>query len=255
MNKYKLTVCVFACATLQKYKEQILKIEETWGKRSIQKGVKVLYFLGEEKTDLIDVDKYIYLKNVGNNVESASHKQNLGLKFICENYNTEFVFCCGSDTFLNVDKALKYLDTLNSSKNLYIGGDGDYRKVGNDNIYYHSGGGGFFLSNSLLQILYPKLQNLQAEWEDICNSNYVHYLKVACDVLIGYYVKDIKDIEIIKKNKCFKGCNHKGYANNNTFKCCNIVNINELISCHYMTLSDFDEFYSILEENNYFTDL
>ena len=252
MTKYKLVVCVFACPTVEKYKKEILKIEETWGKRANEKGVKVLYFLGEEPTDLINVDKYIYLKNVENNYESASHKQNLGLKFVCENYTTNFVFCCGSDTFLNVDKALEYLDTLDSSKNLYIGGCGGYRQVGNDNIYYHSGGGGFILSNSVLQYLYPKLQSLQNEWEYMCSSNNVHYLKVACDVLIGYYVKDIKDIEIVDKKQSFNSCNHKGYATNN-FRCCHVVNINELISCHYMTLSDFDEFNYILEKNNYFT--
>ena len=93
-NNCDLIVCVFACATIQKYKDEILKIEETWGKRAAEKGVKVLYFLGEEPTDLIDNEKYIYLKNVENDVASAAHKQNLGLKYIYENYDAEFVFVC-----------------------------------------------------------------------------------------------------------------------------------------------------------------
>lgn len=253
MTEIDLIICVFACATVPKYKDEILKIEETWGKRAIEKGVKVLYFLGEESTDLIDEDKYIYLKNVGNDYDSASHKQNLGLKYIYENYNAEFVFTCGTDTYVNVDKMLAYIKGFDSSKNLYIGGDGDHRQVGTENIYYHSGGGGFILSKSVLKTIYPKLQNLQNEWITICHHNNVSYLVTACDVLMGYIVKDIENIDIVEKRHSFKGCNHKGYAYNNTLACCvDKIKISDIISCHYMTLQDFDDFTSILETNNYF---
>ena len=63
---FKLVVCVFACATIEEYKNEILNIEKTWGKRATEKNTKVLYFLGEEETELKDDSKYIYLKNVGN---------------------------------------------------------------------------------------------------------------------------------------------------------------------------------------------
>jgi len=253
MSHTELIICVFACATVQKYKDEILKIEETWGKRANEKGVKVLYFLGEESTDLIDDEKYIYLKNVGNDYESASHKQNLGLKYIYENYNADFVFTCGSDTYVNIDKMLACIKSFDSSKNLYIGGDSGYREVGCENIYYHSGGGGFILSKPVLKSIHPKLQNLQNEWENICHHNDVSYLTTACDVLMGYIVKDIENIDIVEKMDSFKGCNYKGYAYDNTLACCvDKINIPDIISCHYMTLKDFDEFTSILANNNYF---
>jgi Fringe-like len=253
MTVTDLIICVFACATVPKYKDEILKIEETWGKRAVEKGVKVLYFLGEEPTDLIDEGKYIYLKNVRNDYDSASHKQNLGLKHIYENYKAEFVFTCGTDTYVNVDKMLVCIKGFDRSKNLYIGGDGDHRQVGDENIYYHSGGGGFILSKSVLKTIYPKLQNIQNEWENICHRNDVSYLITACDVLMGYIVKDIENIEIVEKRHSFKGCNHKGYAYNNTLACCvDKIKISDIISCHYMTLQDFDDFTSILETNNYF---
>ena len=282
MTDRELIICVFSCATVQKYRDEILKIEETWGKRAIEKGVKVLYFLGEEPfslrhglkgvvdgrgvvhvinksvdlTHLIEEAKYIYLKNVGNDYDSASHKQNLGLKYIYENYDAKFVFTCGTDTYVNIDKMLDYIKGFDSSKNLYIGGDGDYRQVGDENIYYHSGGGGFILSKSVLKSIHPRLQNLQNEWINICHDNHVDYLVTACDVLMGYIVKDIENIEIIEKRHSFKGCNHKGYAYNNTLACCvDKINISDIISCHYMTLQDFDEFTSILGNNNYFMNL
>ena len=77
-------------------------------------------------------------------------------------------------------------------------------------------------------------------------NNNVQNLIPACDVLIGYYVSKKGDIEIIK-NENFHGCNYKGYANSNTFKCCGDKVIKEnIISCHHMTLDDFDEYTNIL---------
>jgi hypothetical protein len=122
------------------------------------------------------------------------------------------------------------MSTYFDNKKLYIGGHGDYRMIGNENIYYHSGGG-FILSKAILSELYPQLYNIQNEWVTICSKNYVEYLIPACDVLIGYYVSKKDDIEIIK-NENFYACNHKGYCHNNTFKCCGDKVIKEnIISC------------------------
>lgn len=250
--KYKMIVNIFACATVEKYKQEIIKINETWGKKAEENGIKILFFLGEEKTDLINENKYIYLKDVENDYESAAYKQNLGLKYIYENYNADFVFTCGTDTYINIDKLLLYINQLDKNKKLYIGGHGDYRIIGNDNVYFHSGGAGFILSNSVSSELYPQLCNIQNEWENICLINNVEYLITACDVLISYYVGKIIDIEIIK-NKNFYSCNHKGLCYNSTLLCCGKkVNVYEIISCHNMTMRDFDELTLILENNNFF---
>ena len=246
--KYKIIVNIFACSTVEKYKQEIIKINETWGKKAEENGIKILFFLGEEKTDLIDENKYIYLKDVKNDYNSAAYKQNLGLKYIYENYNADFVFTCGTDTYINIDNLLLYVNQFDKNKKLYIGGHGDYRMIENNNIYFHSGGSGFILSNSVLCELYSRLYNIQNEWSTICSRNYVEYLITACDVLIGYYVSKIVNVEIIK-NENFYGCNFKGYANNNTFNCCgDKVNISEIISCHNMTLTDFDEYTNILNK-------
>jgi len=138
---HDIVICIFACATIDKYKNQILKINDTWGKYAENKGIKVLYFLGEEPTDLID-DKYVYLKGVSNDYLSASYKQNLGLKYIYENYDAKYVYCCGTDTYINIEKLILYLKTFNDHDKLYIGGGGNntlYRNIGNRMIYYHSG--------------------------------------------------------------------------------------------------------------------
>ena len=250
--KYKLVINIFACATVEKYKNEILKINETWGKVAEELGIKVLFFLGEEQTDLKDDTKYIYLKGVNNDYNSASYKQNLGLKYIYENYCADFIFTCGTDTYINIQKILLYIDTFDKNKNLYIGGHGDYRFVNNKNTYYHSGCG-FFITNNILSLLYSKLYKVQDEWTEICKNSNVDYLIPYCDVLIGYYLSMI-DVETIKSDYFFS-CNYNGLANNNTFNCCqNKIKLNEIICCHNMNLSEFDEYTEILEKNNYFID-
>jgi len=239
---YKIIINIFACATIEKYKQEIIKINETWGKKAEENGIKILFFLGMEPTEFTDTSKYIHLEHVSNDYQSASHKQNLGLKYIYENYNADFIYTCGTDTYIHIDNLLSYVNQFDINKKLYIGGHGDSRQIGNKKIYFHSGGSGFILSYKVLEILYLHLHIIQSEWKNICINNNVSYLCTACDVLIGYYVTKINNIEIIKDSK-FYGCNYKGYANNNTFLCCgNKVNPQELIACHHMSLHDFDEY-------------
>jgi hypothetical protein len=244
----RIIFCIYGCATIEKYKNQILKINETWGKKAEEKDFKILYFLGEEKTNLLD-DKYIYLEGVDNIYSSASYKQNLGLKYIYENYNPDYIFVCGTDTYVNIEKLSSYLNNFNKDEKLYIGGHGDTRKIGNNNIYFHSGGSGFILTNKTLEFLYTNSSNSIEEWINICNKNHVEYLIDACDVQIAYNLKD--DIQFIKDDESFYSCNYKGFANN-IICCASKIKIDKIISCHNMSLSDFDEFTILLENNKYF---
>jgi len=256
MKNIKIIICVFACVTVQKYKDEVLKIEETWGKRAAKKGVKILYFLGEEPTDLHDSSKYIYLKNVNNDYNSASEKQNLGLKYIYENYNYDYVFVCGSDTYVNIDKMIEFIKDYNCEEPLYIGGHGDTRVIGDFDCYFHSGGSGFILSKECLRLIHHSLSDMFLKWTEICNKFCCENLIPACDLAISYFLqKDFGStlIMVTTLNDEFIACNHKGLAYNNTFVCCgNKINPKNIISCHRMTLGDFDEFTDILERNNYF---
>ena len=66
---------------------------------------------------------------ISNDYLSASYKQNLGLKYVYERINPKFVYCCGTDTYIFIDRLLEYIKKLNYNDMLYIGGDGDYRYV------------------------------------------------------------------------------------------------------------------------------
>jgi hypothetical protein len=93
-----LSICVYACDKLPKYKSQIKDIQDTWGKVAKQYHIPVLYFLGEEKTDLSG-GEFINLKGVKDDYESASHKQNLGLAYIHDHVPSQFVIAVGTDTY------------------------------------------------------------------------------------------------------------------------------------------------------------
>jgi hypothetical protein len=150
MEDYDLIILIFACYTITKYKEQINILNETWVKKcSEYKNIKVLYFLGEQKIDqFIDTQtiKYINLIGIKDDYFSASYKQFLGLKYVKENYNTKFIICLGSDTYLNIPKLLLYIKNFDHNDNLYIGGHGCVREICSKKYYFHSGGPGFIIT-------------------------------------------------------------------------------------------------------------
>jgi hypothetical protein len=254
---FKLAICVFACATIEEYKNQIIKIEETWGKYASTNSIKVLFFLGEEETDLKDDCKYIYLKNVENDYCSASVKQNLGLKYIHDNYNVDFIFCCGTDTYINIPKLFSYIGSFDPNNPIYIGGHGTSRQVGNYEFYYHCGGAGFIITKCCLASIYPKLDNMYEEWSRICNENNSD-LSNACDTAISYFLQnELKEsLQIVINNNAFFSCNFKGivrHGKSTYYFCCNKnIQQRDIISCHCMSAIDFDEFTNNLELNNYY---
>jgi len=245
---YKLIISIFGCATIPRYKNEIMKIKETWAQSS-NTSIKILFFLGEEKVvDLEDEsENCIFLPNVMNDYLSASYKQNLGLKYIYDNYTCDYVLCCGTDTYINIPKLDQLLTNYTSTDDLYIGGHGDYRTIHNTPYYYHSGGPGFLLSFSCFKKIYPYLASLTDIWICICKENNKMELITACDVAISYFLQNLVKPEIVKLNTMFFNCNHKGWP-------CHLhkVNMSEIVACHNMSLDDFDHFHDILKKNDFF---
>ena len=251
---YDLIIIVYACDTIDKYKHQIHKIEDTYEK-IINKydNIKILYFLSENGP--LKGTKFIRLDNVDDSYFSATLKQWYGLKYVYENFDTKFAMCIGGDTYLNIKKLDQFLKQFNPNKNLYIGGHGDHREINNKKIYFHSGGPGFILSKGCLKKVYAKICNVNEfinEWINLCND-YCKYLIDACDVAMGYLASTNEiNAQIINAHTDdltlgFYHCNYKGRPCHR-----NKINMQDIISCHLMTLDDFDDFTAILEKNNYF---
>jgi hypothetical protein len=245
-TNYDVIFCIFGCATIQRYKNQILKINETWGSTAKSYDLKVLFFLGEEKTDLIGPE-YIYLKGVQNDLLSASQKQNLGLKYIYETHTCNFIYICGTDTYV-VTKVLKEkLNDWDRNENICIGGHGEFRYVNGIETYYHSGGAGIIISFKTLSIIYSELDNMFQNW---ISENINHpQLDYACDVALCYYLKD-KKCRFIKEDDLFFGCNYVGNPPYHPHCCRHQGLKTNIIACHYMSLSDFDKYTKILNSKD-----
>jgi hypothetical protein len=276
--------CVFACDTIDKYKKQIHKIEETWGQgtegpdrqdaftvgggapfdvdRQGTDGTfgphregphregpnKVLFFLGESGP--LVGENYIRLENVGDDYLSAADKQFLGIKYIYDNFDFNFLYFCGTDTFVLVDNLKKYVRENNIDHNdfIVVGGHGDNRMFREVKVHFFSGGAGMLLTKPTVKALYPQLHTFQEEWRDTCVAcNCFTYIP-ACDVSICYFLK-MYNIRFHHAQNRFFNCNYLG--NNTTpqgvIPCCTrTVDINTMIACHGMSLAEFDTLHAIL---------
>ena len=248
MEKKKLIICVYACDKIPKYISEIETINNTWGKLCTD-NIKLLYFLGEKVNPQFTGEQYINLPNVLDDYASASYKQFLGLKYISENYTTDFVICCGTDTYLNIPKLSLFLNQFDPTENLYIGGHGDVIKIGDKQCYYHTGGPGIILTQHCLRALYPRLNTLMADWLNICNTHNLN-LHTACDVAISYFLQQENTIIVKMNDLSFTHCNYHGWPCHQRY-----VQPRQIIACHTMTPRDFYDFtrFSLVNLFNPFT--
>ena len=240
----KLVICVYACPTITKYKKQIQKVTETWGKIAKSFGIEVLYFLGEEKTEFVGPE-FVYLPGVKNDYKSASFKQNLGLKYIHDNYNAEFILVCGTDTYVNIRNIMMFLREFTGVEKSYIGGHDEIRVMDGQQFVFHDGGAGFVITGSLLNELYPHLTTMYDNWSAICARNGMADLADCCDVCMPYFIyKYVIDHKIYTIYDGFYRCNYKGLVHGK--ECCaRKMDIRKIITCHFMSLEDFDAYYAI----------
>lgn len=240
-QKHSIIICVFACVTIPKYREQVMKIKETWYKRACQKNLLVLFFLGEEPTDITG-SEFIYLSSVGNDYESASLKQNLGIKYIVDNYDFDFLHVCGTDAFLVIDNMIKLVELYDPSENIVIGGHGCYRMIDGKKTYFMTGGCGFLLSKKCCSILYTLLDGMYQNWKIKCIEQNQIQLIESCDVALFYYLHKIETM-MMKEDDKFFHCTYYGFPCNHPEP----IDNTKIVACHNMSLSDFDRFQAILQ--------
>ncbi len=272
---HEFIFCIFACDTITRYKDEIHKIEETWGQEIIDfdrqcsvgadrqeitdrqcsvgaHSAKLLFFLGDTDGPLSG-DNYIRLENVGDDYLSAADKQYLGIKYVYENYDFHYLYICGTDTYVLFDNLQKYVRENCDFKEAFVmGGHGDNRQIENVNIHFFAGGAGMVLTKPAVQLLYPRLESLQSDWRDICvANNYISYIP-ACDASICYFLKQL-NVRFLHAQNRFFNCNYLGYNNTprGVYECCTkTVNVDTMIACHNMSPSDFDNLFSIKSMHN-----
>jgi len=287
---YNIIFCIFGCDTIERYRQEILKVKETWGKVAEQPtdkaakppsseqptdkaakppsaeqptdkaakppsseqptSYKLLFFLGEEGP--FDTDDCVHLENVENDYLSASYKQYGGLKYIYENYNFNYVFICGTDTYVLTDNLIEFINQepqINPDKPLVIGGHGDNRQICGLSVHFFAGGAGIILTKAAMNIIYPELKTMQEEWMWLCVENGYNTYIPACDLSLCYFLKrsGITFLNVVNR---FFDCNYLGYYHNSSACCAKTVDHATMISCHNMSLGNFDKLYDIKKQFN-----
>jgi hypothetical protein len=246
---YDLIIGVYACDKVLSYFLQLQVVRETWG-QEVPLNVKILYFLGERRTGLWnDEETFIHLPGVEDDCLSASYKQFLGMRYIHQHYHDQYRFgmFCGTDTYPVIERLIELLKSWNPEHPIYMGGHGCYRSIGDEipNLYFHSGGPGFILSYAAVEILYPSLGTAVETWLRVCHRHNLPDLFGACDVATAYLVHTIGKgaFKIVIVNIGFMNCNLYGYP-------CHVgqVNMDQILSCHNMSLNDFHVFYKYLQD-------
>lgn len=279
-NEYDLIICVYGCDTIPKYNEQIRVINDTWGKlcNTNEYNVKLLYFLGEKTNDDSFLgENYIHLPGVLDDYSSASYKQYLGLKYIHENFKYKFVFCCGTDTYVNIPKMLEIQYFFHYNLNYFIGGDVGWKIINSSKYLFFFGGAGFLLTKKSLSLLYPLLPTIMDKWIEICihnktefepNEQYYNTEKQlilckehidCCDVSISYFLQQPEiNTKLIILHRLFCLCNYKGLTydlhEDSLYKIKHVYT-DHIIACHLMTRQDCYDFTNLLIENSYYKDI
>jgi hypothetical protein len=233
----KLAIAVFGCTSVPRYYKEAEASLNTWANIAKKHNVPVLFYVGRASKPVKHFeDNFVVMPNTADDYHSATPKAWFSMVDIYQKHSPDFIFSCGSDTYVEVDKVLKLLEQYNADEPLYIGGHGDVRRVLNHNLYFHSGGSGFLLSRAIMPQIIQHYKEWQQLWSAICatpNAG-IEYLHPACDVAVAYFVQKVAKppARVITHDNLFYACNIFGQP-------CHIHNINYGEACSYHLMTPF----------------
>jgi hypothetical protein len=199
--KCKLCILIFGCVVIDKYKEDIDGIVNTWGTKCDDFQVPYFIFVGKNVKEYENNEHVVTLDNKGveDDYKSASYKQYLGIEWILSRYDPEFLYIAGSDVYVNVEEMLKVINNYNSSSAFFIGNGLYVCQILEYNIHIHPGGAGIILSRKTMEILKPYLYKFQERWNKVIKQYYSYdenackLYTSACDVSLALmcYLKGV----------------------------------------------------------------
>lgn len=224
-SKPILSVAIFGCLTVPKYRQQIEDCWHTWVRLAIKKGIEVKFFVGAIPNDIPGPLRSHCVKlDCGDDYFSSTCKHWRGLQYMYTHHPAAFYYTCGTDTFLHAGNALKLLEEYDPLAALYIGGHGDTRKIDGEEYYFHSGGPGYIFSHAAMGRINSNIDKYYPSFYDA----YMDTL-VFCDVQSGYVAHQL-GIKVVKVENKFWHCDMNGYP-------CHIGQVDKrtLVACHLMS--------------------
>jgi hypothetical protein len=191
-------------------------------------------------------ENLIQLPNVGEDYSSCLLKQQLGLKYIYEKHpDIDWVCMCGCDTILFKNNIINELNEFNPNDLIFLGQTNGYMNVNGTNILTVAGGGGFFISNAVLKLIYPKIDMFNDFWYNLSVSGRLPVPYAISDIAIGYMLKLYFNIDPIHTSGMFSQ-NPDKYTKENNF--CNLPEtdikcLDKPLSYHYIKPDDMKNVY------------
>lgn len=210
-----ISIGLLATTVTKKYALQILNAKKYWAKHTDE--LPIIFFGGNHIDEQIPI---VNLENVDEDYDSCLAKQFKGFYYLMQQYPAKFYFFAGSDNYIIMDRLIDYVNTLNSSKNLYVGYGETSRKIDDEDYYFHSGTGGILITHNLLSNLFSKFSpdDIILLWKQTCLRNNISNLITACDVSLAYFLqKYFHNYELIY-NKNFYHANILGLCNCDNYK-------------------------------------
>lgn len=157
------------------------------------------------------------------------------IEWIYKKINPDFAFICSQDVYININNLIKLIETIDKKLNIYCGGHGDYRTIGNETFYFHSPNPGIILSNGTLKLL--SNTKLFTQYNNLCKK---HGSDLVDNFGVGIgYCAHLLNLEQINSSNIH-------YCNCNGYPChINQIDKNNLISCSNMSINDIINEYKI----------
>ena len=119
---------------------------------------------------------------------------------------------------------------------------------------YFAGGAGLLFSNGCLKKLHPHFESMENIWYDVWEKSKIYFKpqrgisKGASDVAVCQFMQQRKINTRLVIEKNFYHCNYLGLPciNHRLHK---KPNIHEIVSCHQMSLQDFDAYYNLIKDS------
>jgi hypothetical protein len=205
MKKIKnISIGVFICESKKKDCDVL--------KNTFLKHFENFLFFGA--TEDLSMPCYTHEKVEGDDYNSALSKHFLCLKKQFDMHpDCEWFYIGGTDIFLHPDNVQQLLEKINPQAEIYIGGHCDKRVINGLEVWFGSGGPGYFISKQLLEKMYPRLEQYIEEWKHIYQHG-EHCIYAGCDVATAYFLKTDFNISVTKCEG-FYHFNYDAYYNAN----------------------------------------
>lgn len=241
-----LVMCTVGYAN-KKYRDQTLGCCETW----VRDTERTYFFCGNCFDPAFEQEcmeksnyhaEFIHLQDVGEDYQSASYKQWMGLGWLFQNSPSDWYGILGTDNYVFYDRLTTLLSRHSTNVPYMIGGFCQMRNVKGGNCQLLLGGTGLFLNHVAVQKMWNIYSDRTCGGRIICDE-WIRECQLegngfgsACDLALTLRAQDF-DVPLVIEKSLYV-CNHKGeWPYGNSFR----INPSTITVCHFMEQTDMLE--------------